>query len=449
VYADNGGVADVDTVYIDNVRLTCSIPVHAPTNMLTAADAINLPAGMSMTLTYSVTVNTPAAAGQTSVVNTASVFSDGQLQPLQSTTTHPLPPTTITGTVYNDLNNSGTFTAGEPGISGVTLTLSTGAATTTDASGNYSFTNLPAGTYSVTETDPSGYVSTGDTQAPNDNMIGSITVTAGGTSAGNNFLDWKPATITGTVYNDQNGSGSFDTGEPGLSGVTVTLRNGAVIVATTTTDSGGNYSFTNLVAGTYSVTETDPAGFTSTGDTQAPNDNTISSIVLAAGATSAGNNFFDWQPATVSGSVYNDLNGDGSLTAGEPGIIGVTVTLKNGATTVATATTIAGGSYSFTNLAAGTYSVTETDPAGFVSTGDIQGSLTDNVVGNITVVAGGASAGNNFFDWQPATVSGTVYNDLNGDASLTSGEPRITGVTVTLKNGVATVATTTTDASGS
>jgi hypothetical protein len=344
-------------------------------------------------------------------------------------------PATIIGTIYNDLNGNGSFNTGEPGISGVTVTLSNGATTTTNASGFYSFTNLLPGTYSVTETDLPGYLSTGDTQGANNNVVGNITVAAGATSSGNNFFDCQPATITGYVYNDQNGNGSFDAGEPGISGVTLTLSNGA----TTTTDASGFYSFTNLSAGTYSVTETDLPGYVSTGDIQGANNNVVGNITVASGTTGSGNNFFDWQRATITGYVYNDQNGNGSFNTGEPGINNVTVTLSNGATI----TTNASGFYSFTNLPAGIYSVTETDPNNYVSTGDTQGA-NDNVVSGIVAVVGANSSGNNFFDWRPATITGHVYNDLNGNGSFNYGEPGISGVTLTLSNG----ATTTTDASG-
>ncbi len=223
-YADNGNQNDNDTVTIDNVRLTClqTILVHAPANMVTVADNIDLPAGMSMILTYSVTVNNPTEPGQTSVFNTASVFSNDQVEPLESTTAHPLPPATITGYVYNDLNSSGGFDAGEPGLDGVTVTLSNGATTTTNTAGFYSFANLPAGTYSMTETDPFGFTSSGDTQGANDNVISAIMVTAGATSAGNNFFDL--ALIPPAVFKTF-GASFFPLG--GSTNLTLTLGNPA------------------------------------------------------------------------------------------------------------------------------------------------------------------------------------------------------------------------------
>ena len=82
--------------------------------------------------------------------------------------------------------------------------------------------------------------------------------------------------------------------------------------------------------------------------------------------------------ATVAGTVYNDLNGNGIQDPGESGIGGVTVDLfAPGAdgllgspddALVATTTTAGDGSYTFTGLAAGSYLVTETDLSGYTST---------------------------------------------------------------------------------
>ena len=114
----------------------------------------------------------------------------------------------------------------------------------------------------VVETDLAGYVST----TPNSV---STTVNTGG-SATVNFGDYRLSnstlsSITGTVFNDANGNGIQDAGEAALSGVTIELRNNAgTVIATTTTNASGGYSFSNLSAGMYTVTETDPAGYVST-----------------------------------------------------------------------------------------------------------------------------------------------------------------------------------------
>ncbi|MEM7575734.1 MAG: SdrD B-like domain-containing protein, partial [Bacteroidota bacterium] len=71
------------------------------------------------------------------------------------------------------------------------------------------------------------------------------------------------------VWEDFNGNGQQDPGEPGVSGVTVKLKDGAgVVIATTTTDASGYYSFTGLAPGTYSVMFNLPNGFDFTGTDQ-------------------------------------------------------------------------------------------------------------------------------------------------------------------------------------
>jgi hypothetical protein len=68
------------------------------------------------------------------------------------------------------------------------------------------------------------------------------------------------STIQGTKWNDLNADGIKDPGEPVLSGWTIVLSNGQ----TTVTDVFGNYYFTGLVPGTYSVSEVAQADWTQT-----------------------------------------------------------------------------------------------------------------------------------------------------------------------------------------
>jgi hypothetical protein len=75
-------------------------------------------------------------------------------------------------------------------------------------------------------------------------------------------------TIGDFVWQDTNGNGCQDAGEPGIPNVQVQLFSGCgsniTLVATTTTDSTGHYLFTNLCAGSYTVRFTTPTGFTHT-----------------------------------------------------------------------------------------------------------------------------------------------------------------------------------------
>ncbi len=65
--------------------------------------------------------------------------------------------------------------------------------------------------------------------------------------------------IEGIVYDDLNSNGVIDTGETGLSGVTVQISGGALgSPMTDVTDSSGAYSFSGLDAGTYMVEQVPP-----------------------------------------------------------------------------------------------------------------------------------------------------------------------------------------------
>jgi hypothetical protein len=160
-------------------------------------------------------------------------------------------------------------------------------------------------------------------------------------------------TVAGKVFRDDNGNGSQDGGEPGMSGVTVSLSG----VGQKTTDGNGNYSFTANAPANYTVSVTPPAGH----DCTTPCSVNIS---LQVDQTTTVN--FALRPrASIAGKVFHDTNNNGVQDAGESGVGSVTVTLDG---TGQTHTTAGDGSYSFDQLLPGSYSVSVTVPDGYVNT---------------------------------------------------------------------------------
>lgn len=218
--------------------------------------------------------------------------------------------------------------AGTVVIPGVTMTLS-GAANGTvvsNAGGNYSFSGLANGTYAVTPS-AAGYTFTPP----------SITATVNkGNVIGQNFVATSLTNVTYSI------SGAVTTsGGSALAGVTMTLSGAAS--GTTTTDTSGNYSFTGLANGTYTVTPS------LTGYTFSP----TSITVTVNNGNVTGQNF----TGTANTTTTFSISGKVTTSGGSP-IAGVTLTLSG----TATGSTNTGGSgtYTFTGLANGTYTITPT-----------------------------------------------------------------------------------------
>jgi fimbrial isopeptide formation D2 family protein/uncharacterized repeat protein (TIGR01451 family) len=374
-------------------------------------------------------------------------------------------PARIAGFVYEDNDNDGVFDAGESGISGVTITLSGTddlgnsvlLTTTTTITGFYAFDDLRPGTYTVSETQPSGYLDGRDTAGTlggdttlND-RIASITLPPGAASLNNNFGELRPASLSGRVYRDDDNDGTSDTGEPGISGVTITLTGtddlGNPVTLTTTTDASGVYTFTNLRPGTYTVSETQPSGYLdgaesvgSAGGSVSSND-VIGNVTLSAGVAATGYNFGELLAARIAGFVYEDNNNDGVFDTTENGISGVTITLSGtddlGNSVLLTTTTTITGFYAFDDLRPGTYTISETQPSGYFDGRDTAGTLggdtsVNDRIASIVLPSGAASLNNNFGELRPASLSGRVYRDDDNDGIPDTGEPGIGGVTITL-----------------
>ena len=111
----------------------------------------------------------------------------------------------------------------------------------------------------------------------------------------------------------------------------------------------------------------------------------------------------------IGGMKFNDVDGDGVKDPGDGGLSGWTIQLDKDANGSVDATTVtdANGNYSFTGLTAGTYRIREVNQVGWTQT-------TVNP-GDVTVVSGTNSTGNNFGNFQLGGISGMKFNDVDGD----------------------------------
>ena len=265
-------------------------------------------------------------------------------------------------------------------LAGVTMKLTgkPSETTTTDKNGQYSFSGLANGFYSVTPPAIDGYRIT---------PVGRLVPISG---ADVSAIDFTATPTTSPKYNIS-GTVTKSTGG-GLPGVAVTLYLNGADSGTVLTDEKGDYIFNNLTDGSYTV-KVSLSGYDFTPD---------SLPVEVKGKDSAGYNFIG-QTITysISGTVTKSTGG---------GLSGVTVTLSG--TGSGTATTIADGSYTFTDLVNGSYTVTPTlDGYAF------------NPANCPVKISGADATACNFTATAYCSISGTVTK---------SGGGALQGVTITL-----------------
>jgi uncharacterized repeat protein (TIGR01451 family) len=228
---------------------------------------------------------------------------------------------TVTGTIQ--LTNNGPSTA-----SGTSLTLTLPANLPTPpvltglpagasyvysaASGIVTFTGLPT---TLASGGSIGAISVSYTQPPS----GKSTITVAASSAtldpnpANNtataLVSGAPAQVMGTVYLDNNQDALFDSGDTPIAGAVVQLFIGTRLIATTTTNANGAYTFTSQVAGSYSVAVAPLAGNLS--DTPTP------LTVMIGGPTPAIANFGQIPAGAVGALVLVKTTPSVDISAGQ------------------------------------------------------------------------------------------------------------------------------------
>jgi len=166
--------------------------------------------------------------------------------------------------LIKDLDGNGIRNPGEPVL----------ATATTDSNGDYTFAGLPADSYLVIVSDTQNVLDDYTPSNPgpdpglddnNQQQPYAITLAAGEDNptadfgyvlAGRNgFL----GIIGNQVWYEADGNGLYDpmSGDLGIAGVTVALYRDGVQYNTTTTGAGGDYVFTSLPSGNYTVRVTD------------------------------------------------------------------------------------------------------------------------------------------------------------------------------------------------
>uniref|UniRef100_UPI003865DF47 SdrD B-like domain-containing protein n=1 Tax=Pseudoalteromonas sp. Ld20 TaxID=649165 RepID=UPI003865DF47 len=251
-----------------------------------------------------------------------------------------LPASSLAGKVWVDANESGTLDEQETlRIRDVTVTL-TGVAldgenvtrvTKTNEQGQYTFDSLKAGTYAITQTQPSAWLD-GKEQLgslsgviANDNFS-EIQLELGQQGNDYNFAE-TGSYLSGTVYVDLNDNATQEDNEIGIAQVQMHIEgidlDGQAVVRMTTTDTYGRYQFKHLplsdVTG-FTITQTQPEqtqdGKDSAGSlggvvAQQIGADEIKNININEHITLATEYNFGEQltnPASISGSVWQDNN---------------------------------------------------------------------------------------------------------------------------------------------
>ena len=328
---------------------------------------------------------------------------------------------------FEDINGNGVQDPGEGFWSGVNVVYENEYgdtdSCTTDQNGECLFELVPEGRYTVTEIlPPNSTPTSSDTYTATVQPSATVTVT---------FPNRRLGFLKIIKFEDVNGSGARDAGEPAWSGVPMTITNAYGDVYTCTTDANGECLLLDLPRGVYTVTETLP-----------PYSEGV------AGAT-----FTTTVPPSGMGEViipnrrlgdlevikFEDINGNGVRDAGEPLWPGVTITVTNEFGDVDACVTDANGECAFLLRPIGAYTVTEELPPHSAAGSDqiVRTTLEYAMTRTVT-----------FANRRLGALSPHVFWDINGDGVQGPGEPDQPGFSLNYLNAYGETGVGVTDPNG-
>lgn len=369
-------------------------------------------------------------------------------------------PGSIAGFVFYDLNENGLRDRCEPGLERSYLTLAkvTGPevsepveVTATAWDGSYSFSDVEAGDYLVVlgPVPPVGLQGAPPLPAADAALMHRLSLEAGQSIREVNFRIALPeaapappspagASIEGYVFLDTDGDGVLDEGECGLKGWSLTLLGEDMRVET---GADGSYSFGGLSAGAYrvrlSLVQTPEGIWQATSPAPDPRTGVQHEVVLEEGQTASEVSFGVRRlegTGAIGGFVFEDVNRNGVMEPDEPRLQRAQLRLEGvdfSTYSLEPAASEADGSYLLSDLPAGRYRL-------FASAPELGLSVrTTGPEGPIALAEGETLTGVNFgfARLRPASISGRVINDLDGDGMLEEDEPGLGGWGLCLARG--------------
>jgi len=322
-------------------------------------------------------------------------------------------------TVFADANNNGTLDLSE-------------ARTSTAADGSYRLIIPAAGSFTVRVVASTSWLPTLPAPAGH-----AVSVEGGETLSGRNFgLRAAFATVAGAVYDDTDQSGTRGTGEGGIAAARVYADlddDGVLDVGepATSTSSNGGYSLQIPVPdGPVRVVKLRtiaPAGWAAL----APADGVRANLSVTGGSQTGGQDFgFRLTGTLVTGSVWNDLNGNGSRDSGDAALSSRTVYADLDGDSALDpneprVTTGFDGTYQLLLGEVGSYTIRQVLPPQWVQTTPAAGHV-------VTVEALGRRVTARDFGTRntSANVSGMVFDELDGDGIRDPGEGGVAAVSI-------------------
>lgn len=354
----------------------------------------------------------------------------------------------VSGCAYVDANENLVHDESEQLITGVPVRLerldggawTEAARTETDLYGKYAFTGLSAGEYRVICT-LSGQelyaVSVGTSMASEASAVvgDAVTLEEGKSVSGGDVGLAPSARLALTVFQDSNGDGKRGDYDRGVPGIEVTLLEGETPLDSTSTDSDGKAAL-YARAGRYTVRVTLPAGYgISDGSVQS---RTVDLDVSFATGEEEALTLAVAPVGALGGRVFEDMDNDGIMGDGDPGVAGVTVRIEGNRTgTVREITTDETGEYLFDFLPDDMYTISATLPEGMLyarysqTGGDLRSIFTgSNITREFPVRDAARVMDKNIGVVENGVISGVAFLDLNYNGRLDEGEPGYAGVTV-------------------